>query len=92
MCDALGTTGQLKDPAGSIDMFELLAYERFRDTPSVRFFDVTVDTSNARDLVIHSGPAVSPPNDPESGAWQSICIPIRKTICSRPVAAEPSFW
>ena len=45
-------------------MFELLAYERFRDTPSVRFFDVTVDTSNARDLVIHSGPAVSPPNDP----------------------------
>ena len=51
-------------------MFELLAYERFRDTPSVRFFDVTVDTSNARDLVIHSGPAVSPRNDPESGAWQ----------------------
>ena len=51
-------------------MFELLAYERFRDSPSVRFFDVTVDTSNARDLVIHSGPAVSPPNDPESGAWQ----------------------
>ncbi len=29
-----------------------------------------MDTSNARDLVIHSGPAVSPPNDPESGAWQ----------------------
>ena len=51
-------------------MFELLAYERFRDTPSVRFFDVTVDTSNARDLVIHTGPAVSPPDDPESGAWQ----------------------
>ena len=51
-------------------MFELLSYERFRDTPSVRFFDVTVDTSNARDLVIHSGPAVSPPNDPDSGAWQ----------------------
>lgn len=51
-------------------MFELLSYERFRDTPAVRFFDVTVDTSNARDLVIHSGPAVSPPNDPDSGAWQ----------------------
>ena len=51
-------------------MFELLAYERFRDTPAVRFFDITVDTSNARDLVIHSGPAVSPPNDPDSGAWQ----------------------
>jgi len=51
-------------------MFELLAYERFRDTPSVRFFDVTVDTSNARDLVIHSGPAVSPPDDASTGAWQ----------------------
>ena len=51
-------------------MFELLSYERFRDTPAVRFFDVTVDTSNARDLVIHSGPAVSPPDDAESGAWQ----------------------
>ena len=51
-------------------MFELLSYERFRDTPSVRFFDVTVETSNARDLVIHSGPAVSPPDDPETCAWQ----------------------
>ena len=51
-------------------MFELLSYERFRDTPAVRFFDVTVDTSNARDLVIHSGPAISPPDDPDSGAWQ----------------------
>ena len=55
---------------GPCVMFELLAYERFRDTPSVRFFDVTVNTSNARDLVIHSGPAVSPPNDAASGAWQ----------------------
>ena len=51
-------------------MFELVTYERFRDTPSVRFFDVTVETSNARDLVIHSGPAVSPPDDAQTGAWQ----------------------
>ena len=51
-------------------MFELLPYERFRDTPSVRFFDVTIETSNARDLVIHTGPAVSPPNDFKTGAWQ----------------------
>jgi len=51
-------------------VFELLSYERFRDTPSVRFFDVTVASSNARDLVIHSGPAVSPPDDAETGAWQ----------------------
>ena len=51
-------------------MFERLPCKRFRDTPSVRFFDVTVGTSNARDLVTHSGPAVSPPDDPETGAWQ----------------------
>lgn len=42
-------------------MFELIPYEKFRDTPAVRFFDITVAESNARDLVIHSGPAVSPP-------------------------------
>tara|TARA_B100001939_G_scaffold259302_1_gene226241 strand:- start:4213 stop:4689 length:477 start_codon:yes stop_codon:yes gene_type:complete len=51
-------------------MFELIPYQRFRDTPAVRFFDVTVGDSNARDLVIHSGPAVSPPDDSASGAWQ----------------------
>ena len=51
-------------------MFELISYERFRDTPAVRFFDVTIGSSNARDLVIHSGPAISPPNDQETGDWQ----------------------
>ena len=51
-------------------MFELIPYERFRDTPAVRFFDVTIGTSNARDLVIHSGPAISPPNDLKTGDWQ----------------------
>lgn len=51
-------------------MFELIPYERFRDTPAVRFFDVTIDSSNARDLVIHSGPAISPPNDTKTGDWQ----------------------
>ena len=51
-------------------MFELIPYEKFRDTPSVRFFDITVPTSNKRDLVVHSGPAVSPPDCQESGSWQ----------------------
>jgi hypothetical protein len=50
-------------------MFELIPYEKFRDTPSVRFFDITIPTSNARDLVFHDGPAVSPNNSPE-GCWQ----------------------
>ena len=51
-------------------MFELISYERFRDTPSVRFFDITIETSNARDLVVHTGPAVSPPNNSFNNAWQ----------------------
>jgi hypothetical protein len=50
-------------------MFELVSYKKFRDTPSVRFFDITIAESNARDLVVHQGPAVSPP-DSEDGYWQ----------------------
>lgn len=50
-------------------MFQLLPYKKFRDTPSVRFFDITITASNARDLVYHEGPAVSP-NNSDSGAWQ----------------------
>lgn len=50
-------------------MFELLPYRKFRDTPSVSFFDITVAESNARDLVHHDGPAISPPDSPE-GYWQ----------------------
>ena len=51
-------------------MFELISYEKFRDTKDVRFFDISVNGSNYRDLVIHSGPAVSPPNDEDFNNWQ----------------------
>lgn len=50
-------------------MFELLQFKKFRDTPSVQFFDITVPTSNARDLVCHTGPAISPHNA-DDGEWQ----------------------
>jgi hypothetical protein len=50
-------------------MFELIRYEKFRDTPNVRFFDITIAKSNARDLVYHDGPAVSP-NNTDKGDWQ----------------------
>lgn len=50
-------------------MFQLIPYEKFRDTPNVRFFDITIANSNARDLVFHDGPAVSPNNDAK-GYWQ----------------------
>ena len=55
---------------GTAPMFELIPYQRFRDTPAVRFFDVTIADSNARELVVHSGPAISPPDHSETGAWQ----------------------
>ena len=35
----------------------------FRETDSVIFYDISVDGSNASDLVAHTGPAISPPND-----------------------------
>lgn len=50
-------------------MFELIPYHKFRDTPSVRFFDITIADSNARDLVFHEGAAVSPHNS-SKGYWQ----------------------
>ena len=50
-------------------MFEIVSYKKFRDTPSVRFFDITVPESNVRDLVVHQGPAISPP-DSDRGYWQ----------------------
>jgi hypothetical protein len=50
-------------------VFELIRFKKFRDTPSVQFFDITVPASNARDLVCHSGPAISPNNSPD-GHWQ----------------------
>ena len=35
----------------------------FRETDDVIFYDITVEESNASDLVVHDGPAVSPPPD-----------------------------
>ena len=52
------------------EMFKLISYEKFRDTEDVRFFDISINNSNFRDLVIHKGPAISPPNDKELGNWQ----------------------
>ena len=35
----------------------------FRETPKVTFFDAGIALSNGSDVVIHSGEAISPPND-----------------------------
>ena len=35
----------------------------FRETPDVIFYDISVENSNASDLVVHEGTAISPPDD-----------------------------
>ena len=35
----------------------------FKQTPKVTFFDAGIDKSNSSDVVIHSGEAISPPDD-----------------------------
>ena len=35
----------------------------FRNTPKVKFFDAGIDTFNDSDVVIHSGEAISLPDD-----------------------------
>ena len=35
----------------------------FRETESVVFYDISVEESNAQDLVVHTGAAISPPDD-----------------------------
>ena len=35
----------------------------FRETEDVILYDISVDESNAADLVVHTGTAISPPND-----------------------------
>ena len=40
----------------------------FRETDSVIFYDISVDESNAADLVVHTGAATSPPDDSRSKA------------------------
>ena len=42
----------------------------FRETEDVIFYDISVDESNAADLVVHTGAATSPPDDTVCGAKQ----------------------
>ena len=37
-------------------------YRVYRETDDVIFYDISVDESNAADLVVHTGAAISPPN------------------------------
>ncbi len=42
---------------------EFRKHRVFRETHDVIFYDISVENSNASDLVVHEGSAVSPPND-----------------------------
>ena len=35
----------------------------FKETDDVTFYDISVEECNATDLVVHEGPAISPPPD-----------------------------
>ena len=42
---------------------EFQKHRVFRETQDVIFYDISVEESNASDLVIHTGSAISPPDD-----------------------------
>ena len=42
---------------------EFKKHRVFRETSDVIFYDISVEESNASDLVVHTGPAISPPDD-----------------------------
>ena len=42
---------------------EFKKHRVFRETQDVIFYDISVEDSNASDLVVHEGSAVSPPDD-----------------------------
>ena len=42
---------------------EFRKHRVFRETQDVIFYDISVEESNASDLAVHEGPAISPPDD-----------------------------
>ena len=50
----------------------------FRETPKVTFFDAGIESTNGCDVVMHSGDAISPPN--EFGLINTIKIYLQKII------------
>ena len=61
----------------------------FKETPDVIFYDISVEESNASDLVVHTGPAISPPDD-KVGAKQ-FYIHYHQVDHNRVVSGERTF-
>ena len=61
----------------------------FRETTDLIFYDISVEDSNASDLVVHAGPAISPPDD-KVGAKQ-FYIHYHQVDHNRVVSGERTF-
>ena len=68
--------------------YNIKAQKVFRETPDVIFYDISVEDSNASDLVVHEGAAVSPPDD-VIGANSSTFIIIKLTTIVCCLVSEP---
>ena len=61
----------------------------FRETQDVIFYDISVDESNASDLVVHEGSAISPPDD--SVGANNFIFMVFKTIIIELYQGERTF-
>ena len=61
----------------------------FRETDDVIFYDISVEESNASDLVVHTGPATSPPPDCVGG--KQFYIHSFQDDCNRVIQGERTF-
>ena len=68
---------------------EFRKHRVFRETQDVVFYDISVEESNASDLVVHEGPAISPPDD-AVGAKQ-FYIHYHQVDNNRVVSGERTF-
>ena len=68
---------------------EFRKHRVFRETQDVIFYDISVEESNASDLVVHDGPAISPPDD-VVGAKQ-FYIHYHQVYHNRVVSGERTF-
>ena len=55
--------GSIGNPLINMSDIHFKKHRVFRETEDVIFYDISVDESNAADLVVHSGAATSPPDD-----------------------------
>ena len=54
---------------------QFIKHRIFRETDAVVFYDISVEESNAADLVIHDGPATSPPDDCVAVSYTHLTLP-----------------